>query len=794
MSDRLSITEASRSYLSTGLCVLPARRAQKRPDVGSWKPYRKRLPTEAEVSAWMTNDPDAICIVCGAISGNLEIIDFDAGGECFDTWESLIPAELFNRVVIEQTPSGGFHVAYRCQQEICGNMKLAQRERGDQIVTLIETRGEGGLFLCAPTDGYELLQGEMAMPPVLSADERDVLLQAAWALNEYRPPVVDGPPMSAGSVENRHGPSDNGMVGQRSPLSDAQCGCPPENADRPGDDFNHRGDVRAVLEQFGWSRTKGGENEYWRRPGKDSGTSATLKDGVFYVFSSNADPFEPNQAYSPLAVYALLTHGGDFQQAASCLRQLGFGGDGPSDNADGVDISAIVGMSAAPGACPSDNGDNGQSPPGHSDKKADGSQSADPGPIPEHMLHIPGFIGEVVDFCLHAAPYPNLAMAFCGALALQSHLCARKVCEPGDLRTNLYLLALTGSSGGKNFPRHINTHVLTSIGEAKCLGDKFASGEGIQDELHRRQAKLYQNDEIDGLIQSVNKSRDGRFESVMATLLTMYTSANTIYPMRSKAGKDDAGIIDQPHLTIFGTATPTYYYEALSERMLTNGFFARMIIVDVGKRPEGQDPRPVGSMPQHIIDAARWWHELQPGAFQGNLSGFHPQPNVVPYSDDAQEAFREFRRQADIEYGLAEDRNDEVAKTVWGRANENARKLALLHACSANHESPLIDMDAATWAMAFVDHQVRRMLYMAGQYVSHGEFDAICKKLLRRLRETPNGRLEHSKLLKRTKVKARDFRDLIETLVQRGDVEVITTPTTGRPTIEYAVKEGVSCG
>ena len=47
--------------------------------------------------------------------------------------------------------------------------------------------------------------------------------------------------------------------------------------------------------------------------------------GVFYVFSSNAAPFEPNQAYSPFAVYALLEHQGDFAQAASALRDEGFG-------------------------------------------------------------------------------------------------------------------------------------------------------------------------------------------------------------------------------------------------------------------------------------------------------------------------------------------------------------------------------------------------------------------------------------------------------------------------------------
>jgi hypothetical protein len=83
--------------------------------------------------------------------------------------------------------------------------------------------------------------------------------------------------------------------------------------------------VRTVLEQHGWVRVKGGVNEYWRRPGKATGWSATLKDGVFYVFSANAGPFEPNRAYSPFAVYTLLEHGGDWSRAASALRAQGYG-------------------------------------------------------------------------------------------------------------------------------------------------------------------------------------------------------------------------------------------------------------------------------------------------------------------------------------------------------------------------------------------------------------------------------------------------------------------------------------
>jgi len=404
MADRPSISGVAQAYLSAGLCVLSAIRAEKRPAVGRWKQYQRRRPTPAELSAWMANSPDAVCILCGAASNNAEIIDFDGGGELFSAWWDRIPAALRDRLVVERTPSGGYHVIYRCVVAICGNLKLAQRRVGEKIVTLIETRGEGGLFLCAPTAGYEITQGDLCDLPVLTEAERDFLLQAAWDMNECPPHSAnvgqrsalsvgqgglsadnsnnggcppenghmcdspsdngDGRPMSvdisyiygwsADDADIRHGASHNAHI---TPMSAAPSHSRPmsaDNADRPGDDFNIRGDVRAVLQQHGWVRIRNGENEYWRRPGKDSGTSATLKDRVFYVFSSNAAPFDPDQAYAPFSVYTLLEHGGDFEQAARSLRTMGYGGHCSMHNADGSDISAIVRMPSAPGACPSD--------------------------------------------------------------------------------------------------------------------------------------------------------------------------------------------------------------------------------------------------------------------------------------------------------------------------------------------------------------------------------------------------------------------------------------------------------
>jgi len=458
--------EEVNAYLRAGLSVLPARREgdHKCVSLRTWKPYQERLPTEAEVRGWFANSHRALCLVGGAVSGNLEMIDFDLGGEAFEPWCELVREanpDLLERLVIETTPSGGRHVAYRCEGAVCGNVKLAQRKlvvpNGDPVViagkefrprqaqgewsvllTLIESRGEGGIFLCAPSEGYTISQGNLVDLPVITADERETLLTAAWALNEQLPDPEPEP--------------INGAI---------------PGLLRPGDDYGERGDVRAVLQRHGWTLARAGENEYWRRPGRTDGWSATLRDRVLYVFSSNAAPFESDRAYSPFTVYALLEHGGDFAAAATALRADGYGDEVH------VDLSRF--------ACGVVSDDNRREP-----------QFVDPGPMPIEMLRVPGFVSEVMDHCLETAPYPNVPLAFCGALALQAVLAGRKVRDPADNRTNLYILALAYSSVGKDWPRKVNTAVMHRVGLVSALGEKFASGEGIQDALHGTPAMLFQ--------------------------------------------------------------------------------------------------------------------------------------------------------------------------------------------------------------------------------------------------------------------------------------------------------------
>ena len=291
--------ETAAAYLDAGLSVLPAMKARKRPAVGAWKTWSQRLPTDIEVEAWFSNGHEALCVVAGAVSGNLECIDFDQKAEAYPAWCAKIDGSLLSALVVERTPSGGKHVVYRCAGTVEGNQKLAQGIRDGKIATLVETRGEAGLFLCAPSPGYTLEQGDFTHIPTIPQEAREALLSAARELDEH--PAVQERGSAPAPLVAAPAPTTAGFL------------------TRPGDDFASRGDPRPYLQAHGWTLygTKSDGNELWTRPGKDPrlGHSATLKDGVFFVFSSNAAPFEPNRGYIAYPVFALLEHANDVKAA-----------------------------------------------------------------------------------------------------------------------------------------------------------------------------------------------------------------------------------------------------------------------------------------------------------------------------------------------------------------------------------------------------------------------------------------------------------------------------------------------
>ena len=328
------IEKQAQEYARNGLSIIPVNR-EKRPTVPEWKEFQERIASPYEIEEWFSKNRN-VAIVCGEVSANSEVIDFDCEAEALKQWATLVQEQnkdLLNKVVMEKSPHG-VHVIYKCKEAtIPGNQKLARKAievpgpgehqyRGKRLKAqkingvyyivpeLIETRGEGGYCVISPSEGYELIQGDFLNIPVITPEERDILIECARALNQWVSPS-----------QIYRGPSEFH-----------------KNPNLPGSDFNERGDVRPTLKKHGWEHVGNGHDgrERWRRPGKDKGHSATLTDGkVFYVFSSNGHPFEAGRAYNPFAVYALLEHGGDFHKASRALAAEGYGTSPKAKNPKG---------------------------------------------------------------------------------------------------------------------------------------------------------------------------------------------------------------------------------------------------------------------------------------------------------------------------------------------------------------------------------------------------------------------------------------------------------------------------
>ena len=717
--------ELAESYRKAGLAALPAAKAKKRPSIGGWKTWSKRLPTEMEIAAWFANNQDGICIVAGAVSGNLECIDFDAHGELYPAWKEKVAPEVFARLVVERTPSGGLHVLYRCEEPVEGNRKLAQGMREGKKTTLVETRGEGGLFLCAPTEGYVLLQGDYTSLPVLSGEARQALLSAAVGMNE---------------CEDEIGPTE-GTQGQDSAF-----------LVKPGDDWCARGDIRPVLMAHGWKYlgVKPDGNELWQRPGKSGdGNSATFNGQILCVFSTNAAPFEA-KGYNKFQVYALLEHGGDFTEAAKALLDKGFGRS--EDYTSDVDLSGVMkqGVKCAP----------------QEDDDEKGQAVADPGVIPEELLSVPGFINDLMNYTLRTAYYPNKALAFAGALAMLAHLTGRRFKDQRGSRFNIYLLALAKSGVGKEHPRGTNIDLATQMAFISELGDTFASGEGLEDSMCQSPSMLYQVDEIDYLFNTV-KLKDSRAEQINSMLLKLYSESKTTHIMRKKAiqrGAPSVGTaIVQPHLTMFGTATPKFFYQSLTERTMENGLLARCIVLEAGERGKAGEPHEE-DFPESVINTVRNLIRL---GHENNLTGEFPRPLVLQENPDATNRIREILGYADEEYRRASERGDDSANALWARAGEKVLKLAAIYAISENAVEPVITIDGVNWAWRFIEHMTRRMLFMASMFVADTDFDEQAMKVIRLVRQK-RGRISHGKLLRNSHLDKDAFKRVVETLIESG--------------------------
>ncbi len=339
---------AALAWWDAGCSVIPVKQnGDKRPE-GTWDRYQRTRASREEVETWYRNGRTGIGAVCGQVSGNLEMTELEGrfvtealGGYIGNLAGIMEPAglgELWDRLwngYVEQSPSGGVHILYRIAgSPVPGNTKLASRparkeelsEKEVEVLAskpekifsrvLIETRGEGGYVVLAPSHGsvhpsgkpWIRLSGAPASIPTITLAERNefhALLRTFDQMPHSVESAVIRDPFSGTSAEGT----------------------------RPGDEFNRRATWEEVLEPHGWTVVfQQGEKTFWKHPAASHRWSATTNHNgqdYLYVFSTSSE-LDEQRAYDKFGAHARLNHSGDLGAAARALVQQGYGGR--SDN------------------------------------------------------------------------------------------------------------------------------------------------------------------------------------------------------------------------------------------------------------------------------------------------------------------------------------------------------------------------------------------------------------------------------------------------------------------------------
>jgi hypothetical protein len=399
-------------------------------------------------------------------------------------------------------------------------------------------------------------------------------------------------------------------------------------------------------------------------------------------------------------------------------------------------------------------------------------------------------------------------------LALQGLLASRKVRDGRGTRPNLYILGTAPSGAGKEHARGLIKAVLTRVSNvrpqrAEDPGDEnpgarrrrreaeekefdsgglyysegFASHAGVASAIITRPANLFLLDEFGRFLSAINNPKAPPYlVQIISVLLKLYSSSGGTYQTDNYADSERLQTVDQPGAGMYATSVPESVFESFSYEAITGGLLSRLLVFEGDPKPKRNPGEISEEIPQDILDHARKWAMVEAGSF----FPVHPDPMVVPVTPEAQEVFEGFTQEIDdivtpATSGGKIDLGNYSA--IWTRAEEKARKIALVLACSQGVEGIRIDKPEAEYGVQLVKYLTKKLLWLAARLISAGPFDTVRRRILNLVSDAKEEGILLSDVVRNTQDIPKRFReDAITNLLEGGLVL--------KTTIQKSIKKG----
>jgi len=413
--------------------------------------------------------------------------------------------------------------------------------------------------------------------------------------------------------------------------------------------------------------------------------------------------------------------------------------------------------------------------------------------FPHEWFQSPSLVGRVTRWINSTAQHPQPTFALMNTLCMFGAVFGRRYAMAQiNTRCNLFAIAVAKPGAGKDHSRQRIKELLIKAGLTQIIcGDRFSSGVAILRTLFDYPSRISHLDEMGLYLQSLTaKNAASHLRDIIKTLLEVYSSSSGIYHGQEYANPKENQRLDinQPNFNFFGTTTPRTLIPALNFDMVDNGTLSRILLVPPFEEyPNSQLPEMLPPPEDIVKDLLDSVSVIPHGA--GNLTNIPTIPNsaVVPVIVDWEAAaFEEYSKAK--EWQLYQSRSDDA---LWVRFSEIVLKIGMIEAIARDPCAPVLTLEIFKMAHALAKWSFNYTADLLYREVAENEIEAAHKKILNLISKSGAEGMNGTQLAKACQgMKARDRNEILQTLVEAGDVleEVVKNPGSGRERRIYRVR------
>lgn len=664
--------EEALRYTTLGWNVFPLAAGQKIPCTAHG--VKDATTDEAQIRAWWEKWPDAnIAVACGVGSG-VYVVDVDVEASTgIDGRESLKEFPSLPETIRQDTPRGGFHAFFKTGNAPANrnNFRPGVDIRGDgyYVVLAPSVHPNGGRYCWTP--GHAPWEIE----PVEYPEFMRPVTRAPWAAPVKEVVTFKGVPLV-------HDP------------------------DLSGDDTLRRASLYLGTIDPAIQGQGGHDKLLW---------AAVAMVHGFLLSDSQAHDLLVRE-YNPCCIppwdLSDKAEEKDFRRKVTEARKLnpqnspGWLLDDPAyAPVSNVHID-IKGLLKGSGVIPSNTPEKvlGDTLRSKSISEKDTPQDADE---LNFLVQPTGLFGEICAWINATSIKEQPLLSLACVLTFLGALFGRKIRDTLGGRTNLYCMGVAPSSAGK---AHAMNQIRRLAEKAGCVellgGDGVSSDTAIEDRIARVPATLFLWDEIGHLLAHIKSGISKHHSQVVSLLMKLYSSSGNIYLGREYADSEKQRVISEPCCCIYGTSTPERFAGGVSIGELQDGWLSRCLVFCTASEP----PKTRGKFnefidPEIVRKVAAWYARgaaVTDGHTVSQLVTTHytaaPPEKMVISSDRAAENLFVSLDNESIKYG----KEDPQMACLWAKAEENARRIALIVAAGENFDEPAITASSAEYSCRLI--------------------------------------------------------------------------------------------